>query len=741
MRYDSRHARFEEVEELEENQGYSICRPCKINWGLSFQKVPKLFQDEVCWMYDRYKAGSGVYLKPGTFKFEFPKQAEPVQIEEEIDENTYSESFRKINESSKSSVNETAEPYCIGFIVQIYPTTDETNSSSDSNIKLLVQKLYRPENTHNGVALSQKADRNMLFWSNEQIEINFSTVTGKCYIINENNLDIPTSQWSNEGPDRFYYSESYDQQNKQFMNVSGLGMSVGVPSKGKGGKVKGKGKYQSKSKIEGTVTAPIWPTFHRPMNMLDIFAGCGGLSEGLEQSGVGITKWAVEIDAAASKTFRMNHPRSGVYTEDCNLLLSLAVAGITHSEQGIPIPKRGDVDLICGGPPIHDFTGTDSFTTEQYSRFSTSLIVSFLSYCDFYRPSYVILENIRNFVLVKKSMILKLTLRCLTAMGYQCTFGVLQAGNFGLPQNRRRLFILAAAPGTPLPAFPEPTHAFSKRALQLNVTVENKKFTTGVRWRDGAPYRTMTVRDAMSDLPIISNGYAHHEIEYDSSIKSHYQRLLRSFDDEILYDHVCKNMAPIILTRMENIPTSLGSDWRDLPNIEIKLSDGSSAKKLLYKYHDKKNGMNPFGCLRGVCPCANGKPCNLLEIQENTFIPWCLSHTANKNNNWPGLYGRLEWDGVFSTTVTNPEPTGREGPVLHPAQNRVVSVRECARSQGFPDKYRFHGNTTEKYRQIGNAVPPPVAAAIGLELKKAYEKSLKTRAIFFIGYDDELSTD
>ena len=67
-----------------------------------------------------------------------------------------------------------------------------------------------------------------------------------------------------------------------------------------------------------------------------------------------------------------------------------------------------------------------------------SLIVSYLSYCDFYRPRFFILENVRNFVSFKNSMVLKLTLCCLQRMGYQCTFGVLQAGNYGVPQTRRR---------------------------------------------------------------------------------------------------------------------------------------------------------------------------------------------------------------------------------------------------------------------------------------------------------------
>lgn len=79
-----------------------------------------------------------------------------------------------------------------------------------------------------------------------------------------------------------------------------------------------------------------------------------------------------------------------------------------------------------------------------------------------------------------------------------------------------------------------------------------------------------------------------------------------------------------------------------------------------YTHHDKKNGKSSTGALRGVCTCATGKPCDPMDRQFNTLIPWCLPHTGNRHNHWAGLYGRLEWDGFFSTTVTNPEPMGKQ---------------------------------------------------------------------------------
>lgn len=79
-----------------------------------------------------------------------------------------------------------------------------------------------------------------------------------------------------------------------------------------------------------------------------------------------------------------------------------------------------------------------------------------------------------------------------------------------------------------------------------------------------------------------------------------------------------------------------------------------------YNYNDKKAGKSSTGALRGVCSCATGKDCNPLDRQDNTLIPWCLPHTGNRHNNWAGLYGRIEWDGFFSTTITNPEPMGKQ---------------------------------------------------------------------------------
>ncbi|KPJ15240.1 DNA (cytosine-5)-methyltransferase 1 [Papilio machaon] len=676
----------------------------------------------VRWQDYEYKKGMGVFLKPGTFKLKnnfINANTNNKTKLDKMDEDVYPEYYRKSDSNLRGSNVDTGEPFCLGHIAAV-TAAGEGPLVVPQDIYIKVNILYRPENTSN--RFPQQEDLNVVYWSDEIKEISFSSVVGPCHLVYERNVPHQETlhEWLERDPSRFYFRMAYNKATKEIEDVPQHAAAVGRTDKGKD---KGKGKGKSSKPVETNINKHEEVKI-RPLRTLDIFAGCGGLSEGLHRSGVAECKWAVENVEAAAHAYSLNNRNCTVYNEDCNALLKDVMSGATHSKGGLRLPMQGEVELLCGGPPCQGFSGMNRFNSREYSNFKNSLVASYLSYCDYYRPKYFILENVRNFVAFKKGMVLKLTLRALLDMGYQCTFGILQAGNYGVPQTRRRLIILAAAPGYKLPMYPEPTHVFSRRACSLTATIDGKRFVTNMKWDESAPRRTCTIRDAMSDLPTIANGANQIEIEYGSMPESHFQRLVRSKDEsKKLRDHICKNMAPLIQARIARIPTTPGSDWRDLPNISVMLSDGTKCKVLQYRYEDKKNGRSSSGALRGVCACASGGACSPHDKQENTLIPWCLPHTANRHNNWAGLYGRLCWDGYFSTTVTDPGPMGKQGRVLHPEQSRVVSVRECARSQGFPDSYLFAGSVQDKHRQIGNAVPPPLGAALGREIKKAFSIS------------------
>lgn len=96
-----------------------------------------------------------------------------------------------------------------------------------------------------------------------------------------------------------------------------------------------------------------------------------------------------------------------------------------------------------------------------------------------------------------------------------------------------RAIILAAAPGEKLPFYPEPTHTFSPRGIQLTVQVDDFRFEACVKNTKSAPFRTITVRDALSDLPEIRNGAKQDEMSYNEEPQSTFQRhvslIIRSY--------------------------------------------------------------------------------------------------------------------------------------------------------------------------------------------------------------------
>ena len=737
MWYDPDHARFQDPPKDIVSDEPDYCASCVRLNEKKLMETPiarkEIRQEEGLAYYSTasfngvdYEVGDCVYLPPDAFNFPTktfaPKKKSISRSLDDVDEDEYPEVYRKGGQI-KGSNEEIAEPFRIARILAIY----SRQQGKHNCIKLKVSKFYRPENTHKPLKSTYYNDLNLLYWSDEEVVVDLSLVKGKCRVECEYDLRDSPVDFYRKAPDRFYFSESYLSKTKDFIEPPMRSRRTGVRDM-----VQKYNQCHSKmTKLVKLTKADVKKADEQEqdreekpltkLRTLDVFSGCGGLSEGLHQAGIAEASYAIELWEPAAQAFRLNNPGATVFTEDCNVLLEMVMNGKERSNCGQRLPQKGDFELLCGGPPCQGFSGMNRFNSREYSRFKNSLVVSYLSYCDYYRPRFFLLENVRNFVSYKNSMVLKLSLAALVKMGYQCTFGVLQAGHYGVAQTRRRAIILAAAPGEKLPLYPEPLHTFSSRSGSLLVQVGDRKYTSNITRASSAPLRTITVRDTMSDLPAIKNGHSKIEMAYQSEPQSHFQRLIRRNQQAMLLDHICKDMSALVEGRMSRIPLAPGSDWRDLPNHIVKLSDGTSTKLLRYEHHDKKQGKSSTGSLRGVCTCATRGSCDPTDRQFNTLIPWCLPHTGNRHNNWAGLYGRLDWNGFFSTTVTNPEPMGKQGRVLHPEQHRVVSVRECARSQGFPDSYRFFGTILDKHREVGNAVPPPLAKAIGWEIKKSLQ--------------------
>ena len=186
--------------------------------------------------------------------------------------------------------------------------------------------------------------------------------------------------------------------------------------------------------------APSFPEVKK-LATLEMFAGAGGLAKGLGQAGVSDTKWAVEIDREAANAFQENNPDATVFQGDCRELLKMAKRGLKKNfffDQ--QIPAKGEVELLCGGPPcqviklslkdvelsLQGFSEMNMHKGGKNAQEKINMVPTYLDFCDFYRPKFFILENVRNFATDDKSAVLKYCINRLLSMDYQCTWGILQ---------------------------------------------------------------------------------------------------------------------------------------------------------------------------------------------------------------------------------------------------------------------------------------------------------------------------
>lgn len=115
------------------------------------------------------------------------------------------------------------------------------------------------------------------------------------------------------------------------------------------------------------------------------------------------------------------------------------------------------------------------------------------------------------------------------------------------------------------------------------------------------------------------------------------------------------------------------------------------------------------------------------DIPFNLRIP-CHQKVDTTKGGWPDVYGRLKWDGQCPT-ITGGFDSFTRGRYGHPEEDRPLTPREAARIQGFPDKFKFFGTRGDIRRQIGNAVPPPLARKLGNSIRKSINLSIETSVL------------
>lgn len=473
---------------------------------------------------------------------------------------------------------------------------------------------------------------------------------------------------------------------------------------------------------------------HVPLRMMELFAGAGGLSTGLEQSGFTKSYWAVELSPSAAATFQANHDDAIVYNEDTNICLLSALdeaAGKpgrylkTVKDGKRLMPRPGEVDFIAGGFPCQSFSGMNHQRQKSGDDIRTTLVANMLSYVDLYRPRFVLMENVKGLlqhhskigrlgssediadnVEEVKMSIVKLILRTLLHMGYQVRFRVLEAADYGSPQRRERVIFIAARCGEILPSFPLPTHVTESHHGQVLTLPTGDKLRPVGHPKQQAPFRALTVADAISDLPKFSwihPGCRFGE-ELDSSI---------SADCEVLSAVTSPNHTLV------GFPAPVAYRTGPLTRYQQNLR---ASEQLVTLHCSRTFQAAIVERVWHICSHKHPKPTDLPE----QFWTRALKAAIQNNNSqemWKRRFAcRLQWDKPFNTALTQCRPFSKGTSVLHPTQKRIITARECARSQGFPDDYHFVQETDcedwsklldDIHKQIGNAVPVPLARALG----------------------------
>jgi DNA (cytosine-5)-methyltransferase 1 len=187
---------------------------------------------------------------------------------------------------------------------------------------------------------------------------------------------------------------------------------------------------------------------------IDLFAGCGGLTSGLRAAGFNVLA-AVECDPDAAATYNANHPGVELYQNDIRLTSPKRLL------RALNLPKGESLDLIAGCPPCQGFTRLTRSRGRRDRR--NGLVRQFLRFVQVIKPKACMLENVPGLATTRKGRRYFNELRRgLKDAGYRVSWGIVELADYGVPQFRQRL-VLIAARSREIP-IPPPTHGASAGA-------------------------------------------------------------------------------------------------------------------------------------------------------------------------------------------------------------------------------------------------------------------------------------
>lgn len=312
----------------------------------------------------------------------------------------------------------------------------------------------------------------------------------------------------------------------------------------------------------------------------------------------------------------------------------------------------GDVDVVLGGPSCQSFSTHGRHNGWVLGDPRSDLWSSMHSLVKALEPRAFVLENVPGLLYYSGGSFARKIFEAFADLGYEIHHSILLAADYGVPQLRRRVIVVGVEKGVDF-SFPDSPRLGGWRRDTL-AKWESERVERGL-----LPH--VTLREALHDLPIIGSdpselgGSEYGRRPERGSLAAY----LRGKTQRVA-DHVASPLFEDLRPLLEHIPE--GGTWRDVPP----------------------------------------------HLLPDRFRR--MRRTDGTN-----LLGRLAWDRP-AYTITTQYNNATTGCFLHPDADRVLTVREGARLQTFPDTHVFHGSLTSRYRQVGNAVPPLLARVLAAQL-------------------------
>lgn len=454
--------------------------------------------------------------------------------------------------------------------------------------------------------------------------------------------------------------------------------------------------------------------------MLDLFAGCGGISVGFSAIGYKPTA-AIEFDPDAAKSYGLNfHDGDAAHSRPRDIT-------VTHPEDLVRELELGSVadafDVIVGGPPCQAFARVGRSKLREIEAHPQAfrhdprarLYQEYLRYVDACEPLAVLIENVPDVLNHGGQNIAEEICEVLQGKGYVCAYTLLNAAFYGVPQMRERMFLIAYRRELGAPViFPKPTHWLvlppgyeGSRAVALKEL--NGLFGAAHAYvhppqaNAGLP-PAITAHEALGDLPAI---YAR-ELLADGSLR----RGARRFEEPVSYDRrrkispyaqLMRNWqgfaaSPVGLT--DHVIRYLPRDYELFARLEAGDQYPQAYARALMMFDE---------ALKKARRQGKSIPENSAEYErlKKSIVP---PYDASK---FPNKWRKMWRDQPARTLMAHLGKDSYSHIHYDSEQARTISVREAARLQSFPDGFRFAGTMNPAFRQIGNAVPPLMAKALG----------------------------